>query len=98
MITKNKTRKDEIFGRIRTTYEPDWKAAPNKRAVLKHVAQLYSLPKNSAEYFKLKSEVVTYLSMNCLEQMGIGKTPEASNTRRILEDLMADLSFTREDM
>ncbi len=83
--------KKELIDKIKDGYWPDWEPAPEAKQVISDVEKLYELKTDSIEYFKLKADVMHYLSMNCIEQLSRGKDAQGMLTRRIIENLFVDL-------
>ena len=84
--------KEDLLKKIGESYSPNWDGAPNIKELISDINGLYALPSNSREYFELKSRVIGYLSMNCIEQLERGKITAGVLTRKILENLSFDLS------
>jgi hypothetical protein len=84
--------KQEIIKQIQEGYWPDWEPAPKKEDVIKDIEELYKLPLVSIGYTEEKSRIITYLAMNCIEQFERGKRKQGILSRRILENLLFDLS------
>lgn len=84
--------KEEMIKQIEEEYCHNWEPAPQIDKVKKDVGELYDMEKNLIGYFKLKSEVIRYLSMNCVEEFERGKIGQGILTKKILENLLFDLS------
>lgn len=82
--------KQEILGLIEVGYLPDWEASPEQAEVIDDLNELYNLNPQSIEYFKLKSRILEYMSMNCIEQFARGKYDQGMLTRRILERVVVN--------
>ena len=90
-------RRQELLDTVKTCYWPDYEGAPRLDGALIDIERLYQLPPNSLEYLKLKSDVITYLAMNCIEQFQRGKEAQGFHSRRILERLITSLALEKED-
>ena len=84
--------KEDLLKKIEESYSPNWDGSPNIKDLISDINGLYALPSNSREYFELKSRVIGYLSMNCIEQLERGKLTSGILTRKMLENLLFDLS------
>ena len=88
--------REKIIKQIEEGYWPDWEPAPKIDEVVGDVNKLYDLMINPSNYnkpyFETKAKVITYLSMNCIEQFERGKNTQGMLSRKILEDLLFDLS------
>ena len=89
--------KEELIKKVKEGYWPGWEPAPKIEEVIKDVEELYGLSLVlSGSYYKLKAKVITYLSMNFIEQFEREKREQGMLTKRILEDLLFDLSEAEE--
>ncbi len=85
-------KKEEIIQEIKDTYWDDVRQHRDAgKELAEQVGQLYNLPKDSVEYFKLKSEIFGEIGMNGMEQLERGKMGQGMLTRRVFEHLFFGL-------
>ncbi len=84
--------KEELIEKVRKGYSPDWEAAPESKEVVNDIEKLYSEKISSTEYFELKTKIITYLSINCIEEFERGKREQGFLNKKILERLLFELS------
>ena len=84
--------KESIIEQVRGRYFPDWKPSPKVGKAVQDIETLYDLPTDSRDYFELKARVITYIAINCIDQLSSGTKSRGILTRGLLDDLLLDLS------
>ncbi len=82
--------KEDLIKKINEWYYPYWEGAASKEELILHVQRLYKLAeaqKKDEEFYRLKIQVLTDLSFNCMEEFSRGKYDQGTLTKKILEDL-----------